>query len=198
MKYLYLIRHGETDWNAQERFQGHIDIPLNSKGQAQARELIAVCKSYQIEAILSSDLKRAVETAEIIAAPLNLKVFQDEGLREANLGHAQGLTYAEIEERYGKVVIERWRSAHLSDADISYPGGESGASVVHRSFASLRNFLATTPFDRIAVTTHGGVIRRIMQRLLPPGSLPVSIPNAVVHPLHYDPVLDQFLIPRKE
>src|SRR4051794_38680024 len=123
MKHIYLIRHGETDWNVQERFQGHTDIPLNENGRSQARQLIAVCRHHKIEAILSSDLSRALETAQIIAAQLEIKVFQNAGLREANLGKAQGLTHSEIEQQFGKSLIERWKSSQLTDADISYPGG---------------------------------------------------------------------------
>jgi broad specificity phosphatase PhoE len=195
MKQLYLIRHGETDWNVQERFQGHTDIPLNDTGRSQARQLIAVCRHHKIEAILSSDLKRALETAQIIASQLDIKIFQDSGLREANLGKAQGLTYAEIEKQFGKNLIERWRSPHLTDADISYPSGESGTTIMQRSFTALRKFLTTYPYSKVAVTTHGGVIRRIMQKLLPAGSPPVPIPNGVVHPLLFHPEQGNFIIP---
>lgn len=195
MKHIYLIRHGETDWNAQERFQGHTDIPLNDNGRSQARQLIAVCRHHKIEAILSSDLSRALETAQIIATQLEIRVFQDAGLREAHLGKAQGLTHAAIENEFGKSLTDRWRSSHLTDADISYPGGESGNAIMQRSFAAILKFLTTYPYNRIAVTTHGGVIRRIMQKLLPAGSPPVPIPNGVIHPLHFDPEQGTFIIP---
>jgi broad specificity phosphatase PhoE len=195
MKHIYLIRHGETDWNVQERFQGHTDIPLNDNGRSQARQLIAVCRHHKIEAILSSDLSRALETAQIIAAQLEIKVFQDNGLREAHLGKAQGLTPSEIESQFGKSLTERWRSSHLTDADISYPGGESGTAIMQRAFGALSKFLTTYPYSRIAVTTHGGVIRRIMQKLLPAGSPPVPIPNGIIHPLHFDTAQGKFIIP---
>ncbi len=195
MKHIYLIRHGETDWNAQERFQGHTDIPLNDNGRSQARQLIAVCRHHKIEAILSSDLSRAFETAQIIANQLEIRIFQDSGLREAHLGKAQGLTYAEIESQFGKSLVERWRSSHLTDADISYPGGESGNAIMLRSFGAITKFLATYPYTRIAVTTHGGVIRRIMQKLLPAGSPPVPIPNGVIHPLLFDSEQGKYIIP---
>ena len=195
MKYLYLIRHGETDWNVQERFQGHTDIALNDNGRSQARQLVPVCRHHRIEAILSSDLSRALETAQIIAKQLDIKVFQDTGLREAHLGKAQGLTYAEIETQFGKPLIDSWRSSRLTDADISYPGGESGNAIMQRAFGALTKFLTQYPYTRIAVTTHGGVIRRIMQKLSPAGSPPVPIPNGVIHQLRFDSVHGKFIIP---
>jgi len=195
MKHIYLIRHGETDWNVQERFQGHTDIPLNENGRSQARQLIAVCRHHKIEAVLSSDLKRAFETAQIIANQLEIKVFQDSGLREAHLGRAQGLTPSEIEAEFGKSLTERWRSSHLTDADISYPGGESGNAIIQRSFGALTKFLTTHHYERIAVATHGGVIRRIMQKLLPAGSPPVPIPNGVIHPLLFNSEQGKYSLP---
>lgn len=195
MKYIYLIRHGETDWNVRERFQGHTDIPLNDNGRNQARQLIAICRHHKIEAILSSDLSRALETAQIIANQLEIRIFQDVGLREAHLGVAQGLTSAEIENQFGKPMIERWKSSQLTDADISYPGGESGSAIMQRAFGALGKFLASHNYSRIGVTTHGGVIRRIMQKLLPAGSPPVPIPNGVIHPLHFDATQGKFIIP---
>src|SRR4051812_29193375 len=98
---LFLFRHGQTDWNVQERFQGHIDIPLNDQGRVQARGLVPALRQSLIEAVLSSDLTRALETAQIVADALDLPVYQEVGLREAFLGAAQGLTRQEIEEQFG-------------------------------------------------------------------------------------------------
>lgn len=183
---IFLFRHGETDWNVAERFQGHTDIPLNDKGRSQARGLIPILRAHSIDAILSSDLSRALETAQVIAEALKISVFTDAGLREAHLGAAQGLTYAEIEEQFGTELIQRWRSSRVSDADISYPGGETGQKVLQRTFQALESFLKSRPPGRIGVATHGGVIRRVMNQLLPPHSPPVPIPNGVVYQVNYD------------
>ena len=198
---IILFRHGETDWNREERFQGHIDIPLNGTGREQARALVSILHETAIEAILSSDLCRAVETAVIIAEGLQgngrpISVFTDAGLREAHLGEAQGLTRAEIETRFGSELVTQWRSGHLTDADVAYPGGESGNHVARRSFEAVERFLLTTPFHRVGVATHGGVIRRMMQRLLPPGSPPVPIPNGVVYRLTFELATSQWEISR--
>jgi broad specificity phosphatase PhoE len=195
MTTLFLFRHGETDWNAEQRFQGHIDVPLNSTGRAQARNLIPFLRENSIEAILSSDLRRAVETAEIIAAELQVPVIQDPGLREAHLGLAQGLTVEEIQAKFGIELVSRWRSSKVTDADVSYPGGETGTAILERVFHALTRFLESNSHSRIGIASHGGVIRRVMHRLLPPHSAHVPIPNGVVYQLHYDSVRKQFSVP---
>lgn len=184
-KEIFIFRHGETDWNKEGRFQGSIDIPLNEAGRKQAEDLIPQLASCGIEAILSSNLTRAIQTAEIIAQQLKVPVFQDAGLREAHLGKAEGLMIHEIQAQFGTEIVSRWRSHHLTDADISYPGGETGVQVMERAFQALQEFLLTNPFQRIGVASHGGVIRRVMQRILPPGSDPVPIPNGVLYSLTF-------------
>lgn len=184
-KAVFIFRHGETDWNVAERFQGHIDISLNERGREQAKMLIPLLKSAEIEAVLSSDLSRAKETGSIVASALKIPVHEDVRLREAHLGDAQGRTREEIEKHFGEELARRWRSSHLLDADIAYPGGESGNSVMKRGFAALEEFLMNNPYDRIGVATHGGVIRRIMQAILPPGSPAVAIPNGVLYELEF-------------
>lgn len=194
---LFIFRHGETDWNAAQRFQGHIDIPLNENGRDQARQLIPRLRLNQIEAILSSDLRRAVETAQIVAENLKISVYQSPGLREAHLGLAQGLTVEEIRDQFGQEVLTRWRSAHYSDADISYPGGETGAEVLNRVLKSLQSFLDENPkFRTLGIASHGGVIRRMMNHLLPPKSPPVPIPNGVVYEILYDSQQKRFSLPK--
>ncbi len=186
IKQIYIFRHGETDWNREGRFQGHLDVPINETGRAQAAGLVSRLESTGIEAILSSDLSRAYETARIVANRLGVPVFAHEGLREAHLGEAQGLVREEIERRFGIEIALKWRSNQISDADVSYPGGESGAAIMKRVFEAMENFLHHRPYEKVAISTHGGVIRRVMQKLLPPGSEMVPIPNTVLYLLTYD------------
>ncbi|MCM2279194.1 MAG: histidine phosphatase family protein [Oligoflexia bacterium] len=180
-----IFRHGQTDWNAEGRFQGHIDVPINATGRFQARALVPQLRAEGIEAILSSDLLRARETAEIVASDLQVGIYPDPRLREAHLGEAQGLTRREIEERFGTEVVLRWRSIDVSDADVSYRGGETGRQVMSRVYEAMESFALETDFSRIGISTHGGVIRRIMQRLLPVGSEPVPIPNGVLYKIEF-------------
>ncbi len=100
MTTILLARHGETDWNRAGRFQGWADPPLNETGRAQARELAARLAADPFEAVYSSDLRRAHETALIVAEPHGVPVLVDRGLREVDVGSWAGLTRAEIEERF--------------------------------------------------------------------------------------------------
>lgn len=183
MRHLFLFRHGETDYNREQRFQGHLDIPLNDHGRRQALSLVQPLQHAGIECILSSDLCRARETAEIVARGLQIPVFETQGLREAHLGDAQGLTVEEIEARFGRDLVEKWRSPYLSDADVSYPGGESGRAVLSRVLESLQNLLTELPHQRVGIATHGGVIRRVIRSILSDHDQFIPIPNGIVYPL---------------
>ncbi len=100
MTELVLVRHGETDWNAEHRFQGHADPPLNDRGRAQAHALADELRGTPFDAAYTSPLRRAAETAEILAVELQLPVRPVEALREIDVGEWQGLTRAEVRERY--------------------------------------------------------------------------------------------------
>ena len=179
--FFYLFRHGQTQWNAEGRFQGHEDIPLNEVGKAQAHSLVSCLGRMQIEEIISSDLTRAKQTAQIIATPLRLRIHFHAGLREAHLGQAQGLTRNEIEEKLGTEILNGWKSALPTDADLSYPGGETGSEVMRRVFSALEEWAKKTDKKRIGVSTHGGVLRRMGQKTLPPHSPPLAIPNGIIY-----------------
>ena len=185
---LFVFRHGETDWNAEERFQGHLDIPLNDRGREQARALGQKLLESGIEALLTSDLARSIETARIVAGQIGLpseRIFRGVGIKEAHLGEAQGLTTEEIRERFGEGLLRRWRSNLAEDADVSYPGGETGAQVLKRATEAIAGFAhANQHFSRIGISTHGGVIRRLMHRIM---MSRVAIPNGVVYEVLFDP-----------
>jgi broad specificity phosphatase PhoE len=192
---LYLFRHGETTWNAEGRFQGHLDIPLNENGKEQARALGRKFKSTGIvlDAILASDLVRSVHTAQLAAGEMGFDpglIFQDPGIREAYLGGAQGLTLDEIRGKFGDEVTDRWRSNKTSDADISYPGGESGTAVLERTVKAVKSFIEKNPtFSVVGISTHGGVIRRLMHWILTQegeSGEHIPIPNGVVYEIRYD------------
>lgn len=192
LRWIYLFRHGETDYNREGRFQGHLDIPLNQTGHGQANRLIEPLREAGIEAILSSDLSRTVQTAEIVTQALNIPIFQTSLLREAYLGQAQGLTVEEMISKFGTEVLQRWRSSHPSDADVSFPDGETGEQIIKRSFRGLVEFLECQPYIKIGVSTHGGVIRRVVHDIL--NALDsetktresIAIPNGVIYTLTYN------------
>lgn len=202
MKSLYLFRHGETDYNREGRFQGHLDIALNETGRAQSRELGRRLRERlgdgAIQGILSSDLARARESAELVAVELGLDpalIRCTPGLREANLGEVQGMSLEQIRAKVGVETLTRWKSALPTDADVAYPGGESGTAVRDRAFAALEAVVLASPADAWVVATHGGVIRRIMHRLLPADSPPVRIPNCVAYRVDFDEALRQWQVP---
>ncbi|HWH04956.1 MAG TPA: histidine phosphatase family protein, partial [Gaiellaceae bacterium] len=107
MTTIVLARHGETDWNREQRFQGHADRPLNELGREQARELAERLRNDRIDAVYSSPLVRALETAETVAAALGLPVETREALREVDVGSWEGLSRDEIEERHPE-DFARW------------------------------------------------------------------------------------------
>ena len=190
-KWVFLFRHGETDFNREHRFQGHLDIPLNAEGKRQAALLESPLTRLGCEEILSSDLIRAVETAQIATQPLGLKIYTHKGLREAYLGEAQGLTTAEIATQFGESLVAKWRSPFATDADVSYPGGETGKEVLARVLSAMQEHLSVTSANRIGVATHGGVIRRVVRSLLHHKKnhheIEIPIPNGIIYALCWDP-----------
>ncbi len=161
MKRILLIRHGQTDWNSEGRWQGHIDIPLNTNGLEQAQALALHLKDHPITAIYSSDLLRARQTAAPIAQALGLTVQADARLRELNLGSFQGLTNAEISSQYPQQAAQM-REDYLG---FPFPEGESRRTMQQRALATFREIVAKEPGPEIAIVTHGGTIRVLLMAL---------------------------------
>jgi 2,3-bisphosphoglycerate-dependent phosphoglycerate mutase len=150
---LLLVRHGETDWNREHRFQGQADPPLNDAGREQARELADRLSGEDIAAIYTSDLLRARETAEILAAALNADVVALRELREIDVGSWQGLTWPEIEERLPDGAARWHQDGHGWDSGETYE--QLGARIV----AALGEIASNHPRQRVLVVAHGGTVR---------------------------------------
>ena len=191
---LFVFRHGETDWNREGRLQGHIDTPLNATGLAQAEALAEQLRPHRLEAVVSSDLLRARTTARIVAETIGLPLFTEPGLREVDVGAAEGLLWAEAKTRFGESLTERW----YSDGDVAFPGGETGIATRLRGLAGLRRFTATHFYRRIGVSTHGAMVRQLMRHALPPGSPPVRASNTVLFVLKYQPAADRLIAVERE
>ncbi len=148
------IRHGETDWNRQGRIQGATDIALNAAGREQARRLGRALADEQIDAVYSSDLARAAQTAQVLARPRGLALQHDQRLRERAFGLFEGLTFGEIETRWPEQA-KRWRQR---DPEFGPGGGE----VLHDFFArcvdAVKALAARHHGESIAVVAHGGVL----------------------------------------
>jgi probable phosphoglycerate mutase len=185
IKRIYLIRHGETDWNLQERFQGHTDIPLNSTGKEQAQRLIRPLQSLGIQAVLTSDLSRAKETGKVLADAYSIPTHIRPGIKEANLGLCEGRKHEDISQFVGRETLAKWRSHYYIDFQASYPNGETGEQIVHRTVRTLEEFLENYPYSTIAVASHGGVIRRFLQSIIGEGGESIPIPNTIVYGLDY-------------
>jgi 2,3-bisphosphoglycerate-dependent phosphoglycerate mutase len=191
---LFLFRHGETDWNREGRLQGHIDTPLNATGLLQALALAETLRPHRLDAVVSSDLSRARTTGQIVAGALRIPLFTEPGLRETNVGAAEGLLWADAKTRFGEGLTERW----YSDGDVAFPGGETGIATRVRGLAALRRFTALHLYRRIGVSTHGAMLRQLMRHALPPDSPPASARNTVLYLLRYDSAADRLLVVEQE
>ena len=153
MTTILLARHGETDWNREWRFQGHADPPLNQTGRAQAAELSAALANEELAAVYSSPLRRALETAELIATAHGLEPVASEALREVDVGSWQGLTRAEVEARFPEQYA-RWLGHGQGWED-----GETYEQMGERVIDALLRLAEAHDGERILVVTHGGPIR---------------------------------------
>jgi broad specificity phosphatase PhoE len=150
---IVLIRHGETDWNRDSRFQGHADPPLNDAGRAQARELAAELADEGFAALYTSPLRRAAETAATLGAQFELEPVPDDALKEVDVGSWSGLTRDEAEERFPGGYARWLEYGHGWDDGETYE--ELGGRVV----AGLLNLGARHPDVSVLAVTHGGPIR---------------------------------------
>jgi broad specificity phosphatase PhoE len=151
---LHLIRHGETDWNRDGRIQGQSDPPLSALGREQAQALAESLAVRPIGALSSSDLRRAVETAEPLAARLEVEVEVTSALRERDFGMNEGRVAAEVAAELGTVAGTAWHGP-----DDRHPEGESLRELYERVAAFLETLLADPPAEEIAIVTSGGPIR---------------------------------------
>src|SRR5215210_7285077 len=155
MTTILLVRHGETDWNRDNRFQGHADPPLNDRGRGQARELAARLGEEEVDAVFTSPLRRARETAEIIGDALVLPVAAHQGLREVDVGEWQGLTRDEIATRYPE-AFARWL-----DYGRGWERGETYEAMAERTLDAVHDISAAYPRGHVVVVTHGGPVRAL-------------------------------------
>jgi uncharacterized phosphatase len=167
MTSLYLVRHGETDWNAQRRIQGSTDIPLNSTGRMQAETTGELLARREWDGIYASPLSRAMETARIISAAVGLEEPSPiEAIVERNYGEAEGLNWEEIEHRF--------------PGDTPVPGRETHAEVAERVVPALVSLASSRPGESLIVVTHGGVIRSLIGAVAPEDTYG-SITNGSIH-----------------
>ncbi len=186
MTTLYIVRHGESVANHEDRLAGNRDMPLSDIGRKQAQCTAAFLQAVPLEAVYSSDLSRAMETAAILAAPHHLPVFPEPGLREICGGVWEGLTYPEIAARYPD-EYQVWKE----NIGLSHcPGGESALQVQVRVRSAIERIVQRHPEGHLCLVTHGLALR-VMEAVwaqLPPDKI-AAIPfvsNASVTVVTYD------------
>ena len=151
---ILLARHGETEWNRLGRWQGHADPPLNETGRRQAEALAAQLEGDGIVAVYSSDLRRAGETARIVADRLGLEVTERRALREIDVGSWSGLTRDEVRERFPD-GFARWLAGEIGH------DGETREALTRRVVAAVEAIAHDHPGESVLVVTHGGSIRAV-------------------------------------
>jgi probable phosphoglycerate mutase len=149
-----LVRHGETDWNVLTRLQGHTDIPLNAAGRRQADRLRLALQGEALDAVYSSDLARAWDTARAVSEATDAPLQAEPALRERAFGAFEGLTYEELETRWPEPA-RRWR---VRDPDFAPEGGESLVTFHARCLGAAERLASAHPGGSIALAAHGGVL----------------------------------------
>jgi broad specificity phosphatase PhoE len=150
MTRLFLIRHGETDWNVAGRYQGQADPPLNARGLEQAYELARTLQGVGIEFLFTSPLKRAFQTARILANRLNIPLYADRRLMEIHQGDWQTRLRSEIESLY-PALFRRWE---IEPWQVTPPGGERLAEVQERVEAAVNDILTLHPDRIVGIVAH--------------------------------------------
>ncbi len=167
---LIVVRHGRTAWNADGRIQGHLDIELDALGRRQADALADALDGADVQAIYSSDLRRAAQTAEPLARRLRLPATIDAGLRERAFGRYEGLSFAEIDARWPDQA-ERWRRR---DPEFAAPEGETLRAFRARAVAAVLRLAHAHAGEQIVLVTHGGVLDLLYREA---ARLPVDAPR---------------------
>lgn len=181
---LIVVRHGETAWNAEQRMQGHTDSQLSARGRAQARALGERMRAEPFDALYSSDLARAHDTARAVAATTGHTVRLDHRLRERAFGIFEGLTRAEMQARYPEEHA-RFRGG---DPDYAVPGGESARAFYQRSMGCFVDLAIRHAGARIMVVAHGLLLVSLYRaahglELMAPRRL--DLVNAGLNTFHY-------------
>ncbi len=162
MTKIILVRHGETEWNKLGKYQGQSDIALSEKGRLQARALAKDFPAASVQAVYSSDLERAKETASIVGRSFSCKVQVDPRLREFNFGDWEGLSYTEIVAKWPTAMKNFFQHPDI----LEVPNGETFQQAQSRAMEALREIVAQHAGDTVLVAAHGAVNRTILAAVL--------------------------------
>ncbi len=159
---VYLIRHGETAWNAEGRFQGNVDTPLSALGRAQAEAAGRRLAGSGLRLVLSSDLARARQTAAAVAAAAACELRSVRAFREVDVGRWEGLTFAEVREAMPDSFAE-WQAGRPG---FRFPGGETWEEGAQRALDALDSAISGGDERTLAVVSHGGLLRAVIYSVL--------------------------------
>ncbi len=180
-----VVRHGETEWNVAGRVQGHEDSPLTARGLAQAEAIADRLARERFDALVASDLGRALRTAAAIGSRCGLEVVADTRLRERSFGEGEGLDYEEIDRRWPDVFIR----TGATDPDLAIPGGETRRQFHERVRAAFSGLAREHTGRRVAVVSHGGVVAalyRIVHDIPVAHAHRIAISNASYNAVVFD------------
>lgn len=166
MKQVVLIRHGESQWNLENRFTGWVDVPLSPRGEQEAREAGEKLRAYQFDYAFTSVLTRAIRTLEIVMEVIGqpgLPVERDQALNERMYGELQGLNKAETAKQYGEAQVKLWRRSY----DVRPPGGESLQDTADRVLPYYREHIwpRLAKGETLLVVAHGNSLRALVMHL---------------------------------
>ena len=188
MKHVVLIRHGESQWNLENRFTGWVDVPLSPKGEQEAREAGEKLRAFRFDHAFTSVLTRAIRTLEIVLDVIGqsgLPVEQHQALNERMYGELQGLNKTETAEKYGEAQVKLWRRSY----DVRPPGGESLQDTADRVLPYYREHIwpRLAKGETLLVVAHGNSLRALvmhLDRLSREDVLELNIPTGA--PLLYE------------
>jgi len=160
MSTLFLVRHGETDWNLSGQIMGEQPVPLNQNGEAQVKRLASFLKSRSIHALYSSPVARALQTAEILASVLQVPVTADQGLTEINVGEWEGRYWKDLTDEFAR------QQFYTRPEEARPPGGETLREVQARAIAVVERARALEEADQLLFVSHADVVRTILAHYL--------------------------------
>lgn len=190
---IYLIRHGQTDWNIQGKIQGSHDILLNEMGRRQAEKLAEGMDLRPVTRIFSSTLKRAMETAERINRRQGVEIYPMPQLIEVEFGKWEGMTWEEIKEAYPK-EYECWS---FRPDEVTPPGGESHDEIMNRCVLTIKEILKrTNGREDVAVVSHGATIAYLISYMMQgnPEEAGIIVENASITTVNYNPLTEDFVL----
>ncbi len=162
MTRVYLVRHGQTEWNRSLVFRGRVDIPLNERGHKEAKAIAEALKDKKVDAIYASPLRRSIETAQPIAEFFNLEIVPVQGLIDISYGEWEGLTFDEVKKRYKDQYVKWEKRPDL----VRFPKGETLDEVMERSFRAFKGIVKENPGKSILVIPHRVVNKALLCAIL--------------------------------